>query len=188
MSTFAERIASLSNRVESIDLKLKSIDAERADHAIEASQGSTSALKKVAALDAEHDQLVRSRSILTNAADQLDAQLRQEEQAAAAADREQRSGEARKVGTALAALNIELDAMMVQLRQCFERREAMLTELGSLGGISASTVKMQASKEPASAAARYAGLARFLSIEPVTVSAIRPLASSNGILPTEAAP
>jgi hypothetical protein len=188
MSDYATRIAEMARRVSGIDLRLKSINDERISHSIEAAQGSTSALKKVAALDAEADQLCKSRSILTNAADLLDAQLREEEQAAAAADREQRSAEARKVGAALCALNGEIDLAMVQLRQMFERREAMVCELGGLGGINPSTVKMQCSKEPASAAARYAGLARFLAIEPVTVSAIRPLASSNGILPTEAQP
>jgi hypothetical protein len=188
MSGYAERVAELGRRLNDIDLRLKSIDAERASNVVEASQGAQSALRKIAELDAEADQLHRSKAILTSAADQLDQQLREEEAAAAAADHAERQAQARKIGSALVALNGEIDLMLTQLREAFERREALLGDLRNHGGISSSTVNSMLNKEPGTSAARYAGLGRYVSIEPVPISAIRALASSNGILPTEAQP
>ena len=52
------------------------MDAERATHSVEASQGTQAALRKIAELDAESDQLHRSKATLTSAADQLDQRRR----------------------------------------------------------------------------------------------------------------
>jgi hypothetical protein len=178
MSGYAERIAELSHRVTSIDLRLKSIDAERAANVIEASQGAQSALRKIAELDAETDQLRRSKAILTSAADQLDGQMREEEATLAATSRAEREQRAREIGAAICTLHLEGDALLLQLRQLFERRAGLLAELHRLGR----DVQRLAGKEPLSAAAYHAGLRIYLALEPAPISSIRPLADANALL------
>ena len=167
MSGYAERIAELAHRVTGIDLRLKAIDEERVANSVEASQNGTVALKKIASLDAEADQLRRSKETLSSAADQFDAQLKEEEAAAAAGLTAERAAKAKKIGSGICAVQSEIDLMLVQLREAFERREQMINELHRGGGIDLRTSFRLASRENATAAAYHARLNRFLNLEPM---------------------
>jgi hypothetical protein len=184
MSGIVERLAELSRRVTGVDLRLAAIFNERKSVAIEASQGGRTALKKVAELDQEEDQLRRSKTTYTLAADELDVMLREEEAAVAAGKHELNQAKARELGAALITLNLELDDLLLHTREAFERREGVLNALHRTAeGINARTAFKWASKENATAAAYFARLNRFLNLEPMQPSSHRPLSDANRVIP-----
>ena len=183
MSTLPERLAELARKVVGVDAKLISIGQERVTFSVEAAQGAQTAIRKIAELDDQVDRLQRSKRTFLDASTQLQEQLEEEERLAAAEDRAQRAAEAAKVGAAVCAINLELDTMLVQVRQAFERRAMLVDELRRIGGLSSALTFSMLGKEPPTSAARHAGLARYISIEPVPVSAVRPLAAANDVLP-----
>jgi chromosome segregation ATPase len=185
MSGYAERIAELARKVTGIDLRLKSIDEQRRANAIEASQHGETALQKIAALDAEADQLSKSKFTLTLAADQLDAQLREEEAAAAAAVKKQQAARVKDIGSAIVTLNHEVDAHLNQLREMLQRREQLVNELHRAPGstIDSRMAFRLAGRESTTAAAAHAGLRRWIALELVPHASVRPMASQNERLP-----
>jgi hypothetical protein len=183
MSSYAQRIVELAHRVTGIDQRLVSIAEERGSHAVEAAQGGKTALQRIASLDAELDQLTKSKATLTDAASQLDAQMRAEELEALMQSRAEREQKAREIGSAVVAVQSEIDHAMVQLREMFERRETLLNQLHRAGGIDSRATFRLASKENANAAAYHAQLNRFLDLSHIGPQQQRPLSDSDRVIP-----
>jgi hypothetical protein len=71
---------------------------------------------------------------------------------------------------------------MIRLREVFERRAALLVELGNTDAVDRQLVLRLSQRAGPTSAAQHAGLARHLSLEMTPNAAQRPLADTNPVL------
>jgi hypothetical protein len=142
---------------------------------------SQSSMHKAAGIEVAITELQRERTLIiaaqqqTEAAIEQDAQLRQQE------ERRIRAATAREIADGISALNHELDAALLALRQLFERRMALLRQLQSTGMGDLVATKLM-SKGVATRAACHSGLHQFISLEKCAPGSFLSLASADPIL------
>jgi hypothetical protein len=95
---------------------------------------------------------------------------------------QQRQIEAHNHAQAIAALNCEIDEVLVQLRAIFERRASLLVGLARTELVDPRFVARFGNKAGATRAACCAGLHRYLALETVSPTSMHPLGSTNEIL------
>jgi hypothetical protein len=87
-----------------------------------------------------------------------------------------------KTATAICALNAELDQMITQLGEGFERRRSLLAKLADIDpSLSTLIVRMASKSGPTSAACKI-GLDRFIAIERTAAHVQCRLTDSNAVL------
>jgi hypothetical protein len=184
VSDYASKISEFNKRIADIGAKLASLADRRKEYAFAAATGDTRALKQISDVDFEETSLVREQQTLNSAVETATALERQHAAEAQAAQEHARQVEAHKCASAVAALNCELDQMLLQLRECFERRAVVLRSLGNVGVVDPNVVLKLSSKSGPTAAAHAAGLGRFIHIDMVPVTAQRGLSDTNSLLLT----
>lgn len=134
-------------------------------------------------IDSEGRRAAEASQLTAAAIEEAERLAREGDAQEAAAVRAERAAEPKKVGAAVCALNLELDQLMRQTRECLERRTYLLNSLHREGGIDSRTAFRLASKKGVTAAAVHAGLHKFVTLEHILPANVRPLADSNRALP-----
>jgi hypothetical protein len=182
MSSFTDRIGLFRQRAADITTKLASLADQRKDYALDAVEQKPSALKSIADLDHEAESLRKEEQTLNCAIELAEARQRQEVLDLEQQKRRQREVEAHNHAQAIAALNCEIDEVLVQLRAIFERRASLLVGLARTELVDPTFVARFGNKAGATRAACCAGLHRYLALETVAPSSMVPLASTNPTL------
>jgi hypothetical protein len=182
MSSYADKIAELKKREAEFANELSRLADKRKEYSLAAVGGDGRAQKQIADVDFEEQALRRDAATVSCAIETAEALERQEAQDAQAQQLSKVRDEASRTAEALIAVNVEVDAMLKLLREAFERRAELLQNLSRTGLVDGALVMRMSTKAPASAAAQFAGLGRFLALEMTPVSAQRPLVDSNSVL------
>jgi hypothetical protein len=182
MSGYQQRISELQKREAELVNELSRLTARRKEFALAATAGDGRAIKTIADIDFEEQALRRDRATVGSALEAAEALARQEAQDEQAHLLSARRDEGSRCAEGIVTLNIEIDATLKLLREMFERHALLLRQLGNTELIDRALVMRMASKMPATSAAQFAGLGRYLNIEMVPASAQRALADSNTIL------
>jgi hypothetical protein len=108
---------------------------------------------------------------------------RQHEAKEGAIEKAKREAKAREIGASVVVLQLECDSIMTNLAECLARRAEQIGALQRAGGVDSRTAFRMISKEAVSAAAFHAGLSKYLALEHVPISSVRPLNASNKLVP-----
>jgi hypothetical protein len=184
VSSYEDRIVAFKDQIASIGKQLAELGARRKSYSLAAATGDQKAIKAIQECDLLTGELTKQEQTISSAVETALALERQEAQEAEAAARREREVEAHKISRGIIALNCELDEALVRLRETFERRAHLLTELANTGVVDSGLVLRLAHKSGANASAQLAGLSKFLALEMTPNSAVRGLASANEILLT----
>jgi hypothetical protein len=182
-SRHGARIADLEAKLAAIAEAIAMLPFRRKQHALAAVEGDADARRQIEQIDTEGTDLQRQLQLTSAALEEAERLDRQHMDKESAIEKARREAEAKKIGSALITANIEIDAMLVQVREAFERRERMINELRAAGGCDARQAFRLASREAVSAAFYAARLHQHAAFEPVGVQQIRPLASANKTIP-----
>jgi hypothetical protein len=182
MSSYADKLAEFHQRLTDIGAQLAGLADRRKQHSLAAASGDKTAAGQITALDAEAASLHKEEQTLASAIETAQALERRAQQEAEARERREREVEAHRIAQAVIALNCELDQAMLALRQLWERRQALLAELGNSNVADLGFVMRLSHKSGANAAAAYAGLTKYFAMEMTPNSAVRPLSTANEIL------
>jgi hypothetical protein len=182
MSGYTERIAALKQRISTIGTQLASVADRRKSYALAASDNDTTAIKEITALDFEADTLRKDAATLSSALETAEALDKQNALDLEQQQLQRRQIEAHNHAQAIAALNCEIDEVLVQLRAIFERRASLLVGLARTELVDPTFVARFGNKSLPTRAACAAGLHKFLALETVAPSSMVPLASSNPTL------
>jgi chromosome segregation ATPase len=180
MSNYTERVSELTRRVADIDARLKRLTERRNHLAVSAAEGNKGSIKSIAELDDEADGLHKERQTLSAAIEQIADLQRKQEAEIARKDREKREAEARKIADSVMAMNEKIDDAMVQLAGLFQERANLIHQLGKMRVMSSTTILTMSQRHSPTAAARAAGLHKFIEIDHVSPGLIRPLAEGAG--------
>jgi hypothetical protein len=109
MHGYSERIAALKQRITTIGTQLASVADRRKSYALAASDGDTTALKEITALDFEADALRKDSATLSSAIETAEAITKQQVLEAEQTARRQREVEAHNHAAAVITLHSEID-------------------------------------------------------------------------------
>jgi hypothetical protein len=182
LSSYADKISEFNKRIADIATKLAGLSDKRKEYAYAAASGDTRARKALDDASFEEASLVREQQVLHSACETAQALERQHELEEQAAEEHSRQVEAHKCAQAVAAFNVELDGMLLQLRECFERRLIALRSLSNTATVDPNLIMRLSNKAGPTSAAHSAGLGRHLNLDMVPVVSQRPLADSNTVL------
>jgi hypothetical protein len=182
MSSYESKIAEFRERIVSIGKTLADLGARRKSYSLAAANGDANALKEIADIDFAADAARKEEGTLSSAIESAVALDRQAEQDAEAKARHERNIAAYTTARAIITLNEELDLKLKHLREVFERRAALLIELGNTEACDRGLVMRLSHKSGPTASAHLNGLGRFLNLEMVPNAAQRPLADTNEVL------
>jgi hypothetical protein len=182
LSNYGDRIQEFNRRIADIAMRLTALTDRRREVAYAAATGDTRALKQITDTDFEEASLVKEQQVLHSAVETALALERQHALEAKAAEDRARAVEAYTAAQAVAALNSELDLMLKQLREAFERRAVVLRSLGNCAVCDPSLLMRLSNRAGPTSAAHHAGLGKHMNLEMTPVTAQRPLADSNSIL------
>jgi len=177
MSTYADRLSQLRARLTDVGKQLSSLADRRKSFSLAAATGDATARKQIADTDAEAEALRREEQTISAAVETavaLDKQQELEEHA--------RQVDAHRHAQGVIALNLEIDAALVHLREMFERRAVLLAGLARTNIVDGLFVGRLAGKAGPTRAACHAGLAKFIALEHPAPQSVRPLADTNTIL------
>jgi hypothetical protein len=182
VSSYESKINEFKDRIADIGKQLASLAAKRKSFALAAADGDSKARKEIADIDFALDAARREEGTLSSAIESAVALDRQAEQDAEGKARHERNIAAYKISRAIVALNEEIDLKLKQLREMFERRAALLVELGNTEAADRALVMRLSHRAGPTSAAQHAGLARYLNLEMTPTAAQRPLADTNSVL------
>jgi hypothetical protein len=182
VSSYESKIAEFKDRITDIGKQLAELGARRKSFALAAAEGDSKARKEIADIDFQLDAARKEEGTLSAAIESAIALDRQREHEAEAALKHQRNIAAYKISRAIIALNEELDLALKHLREAFERRAALLVELGNTEAADRALVMRLSHRAGPTSAAQHAGLARYLNLEMTPTAAQRPLADTNSVL------
>jgi hypothetical protein len=179
MSTFTDRINQFNKQIAALGTKITGLADKRKSFSLAASEGDTHARKEIADVDFELEGLRKEAMALSSALETAEALAKQE-----ALDQQQkaerdRAVEAARHAEAVAALNVELDDRLRQLRDVFERRAGLLAALGNFNILDPSLLMRMSGKSGPTSAAQFVGLGRYLALEMVPAHVMRPLTDGN---------
>ena len=181
MSTYADKITTLAQRLSEIGAKITGLDERRRQNSFDASQGNKTALKAIAALDTETEQLYREQQTLSQALDAAEQLTKAEQQAIVDKAEHERQREARTLAANAATLNDEIDALSVKLCEACERR-IELHQLSRLDVVDRMLVNRMLGKDPLTRALQYHGIHRFAAIMVGAPTSAAPMAQANKLL------
>jgi hypothetical protein len=182
VSDYASKISEFNKRIADIGQKLTGLADRRRSYAFAAAQGDTRAAKQITDTDFEEASLIKEQQTLNSAIETAHALEKQHELEAAATEEHSRQVDAHKCAQAVAALNSELDLMLQQLREAFERRAVCLRSLGNYAVADPALLMRLSNRAGPTSAAHHAGLGKFIHIDMVPVVSQRPLADANVLL------
>ena len=182
MSTYADRLSQLRARLTDVGKQLSSLADRRKSFSLAAATGDATARKQIADTDAEAEALRREEQTISAAVETAVALDKQQELEAQAAEEHARQVDAHRHAQGVIALNLEIDAALVHLREMFERRAVLLAGLARTNIVDGLFVGRLAGKAGPTRAACHAGLAKFIALEHPSPQSVRPLADTNTIL------
>jgi hypothetical protein len=182
VASYSDKISEFNKRIADIASKLSGLSDKRRSYSLAAASGDARALKQIGDVDFELDALRKEQQTINSAIETATALDKQHELEAHLAEDRARRVEAHKSASAVAAINSELDGMLVQLRECLERRAIHLRSLSNTGVVDPNLIMRLSNKSGPTSAAHLAGLGRHINLEMVPVVAQRPLADSNSLL------
>jgi hypothetical protein len=172
----------LQEQVAALDRDIAQVDTDYQELVGKLASGDKNALAKADQLDQKRSVLLRSKAMNIAACGLLEQQRQQEqEEQQRESDRRKRT-EAKQIADQIMAANVEIDRMLVVLREQFEARANALRALGNTGIVDQAFANKLMAKGPLTAAAQNAGLHRFVDIVTVATASVRALATSNSIL------
>jgi hypothetical protein len=175
---YAARADLLRQRLAEIDAKLVLLIERRKAFALDAVSQDKPALIAIEKIDTEAAALRRERDTASDAIEHLERLEREQLAENERRERERREAEARKLADAVLAISTEIDGAMVALRTLFEQRAVVLRQLGDTRTVSSNYLLRLHQKFLPSAAARKAGLERYLALEHIPVPNISTLVDS----------
>jgi hypothetical protein len=182
MSTLADKLTLLRSRAAEIGSELSRLADRRKEHSLAASEGDKVALKEISDADFQSDALRKTAATVNSAIESANALLRQQQLETEQKQQRERENEAARSAEGVITLNAEIDQMLQQLREAFERRAVLLQGLGNSGLIDWVMVNRLASKVSATSAACHFGLTRFLNLERTPAHVMSPLSEGNVVL------
>jgi hypothetical protein len=182
MSSYADKITEFNRMLADLGKQLIALADKRKSYALAAAEGDAKAKAAISDIDFQLDAVRREEGTLASAVETAAALQRQAEQEAEEKQRQEREIEAYQHARAIVALNEEIDLALKQLREMFERRQAMLVALGNLGVCDLGLITKLSHRSAANAAAAHVGLTKYFAMEMTPNSAVRPLATANEIL------
>jgi hypothetical protein len=182
VSTYESKIAEFRERIVSIGKQLADLAARRKSYSLAAASGDAKAIQEIADIDFALDAARKEEGTLSSAIETAAALDRAAEQDAEAKARHERNIAAHTTARAIIALNEELDLKLKGLREVFERRAALLVELGNSEACDRGLVMRLSHRSGPTAAAHQCGLGKYLNLEMVPNAAQRPLADTNEVL------
>jgi hypothetical protein len=182
VSTYESKILAFKEQIASIAAQLVDVAARRKSFAFAAASGDIKAAQQIADCDFEADALRKQEATVASAVETALALERQEAQDAEAKARHERNIAAYKLARGIVTINQELDLALKQLREMFERRAALLIELGNTEAADRALVMRLSHKSGPTSAAHHCGLNRYLALEMTPNAAQRPLADTNAVL------
>jgi hypothetical protein len=182
MSSYGDRINELRKRVSDIASQLTSLTDKRKSYSLAATEGDERAKKAIADCDFQTDSLHREEQTVNSAIETATALHKQQEVDTERKERHQKEVDARLAAQAIAALNLEIDEALVHLKEIFDRRASLLTELADTQVVDPGLIMRLNHRSGPTASAQLAGLNRFLALEMTPAASVRPLATANEIL------
>ena|SRR5262245_59037320 len=182
MSTYADKIASLNQRLSELGTKLVELEQRRRDHSLDASQGNKTALQAIARLDTETEQVQREQKTLAAALNQTEQLAKDEQQQLLDKQEQQRLKEARELAGAAASYNDEVDGLLVKLREALERRTETLQQLSRLDVVDRGLVNRMLTKDPLTRALHHHAIHRYAAIMVGAPTSAAPMNQANKLL------
>jgi hypothetical protein len=175
---YTAKAAQLRQRLAEIEDKLALLIERRKAFALDAVSQDKPALIAIEKIDTEAAALRRERDTASDAIEHLERLQREQLAENERKDRARREAEGRKLADAVLAISGEIDGSMVALRTLFEQRAVVLRQLGDTRTVSSNYLLRLHQKFLPSAAARKAGLERYLALEHIPVPNISTLVDS----------
>jgi hypothetical protein len=183
MSSLETRQAELQSRLSQIDAEISKLDADFTQLAASWSGTDGAASMKAAEqIEQRLNQLRREKAITIAAQGHVTREQLTERDKEAEQARKALMAKAREISAGVITLNDEIDQALVQLRQLFERRFGLLSELAATGIVDSGFVTKLQGKSGPTRAFCASGLHRFVAVEKVGQTSFVPLASVNSIL------
>src|SRR5260221_5779964 len=129
MNKYADRLSQLRARLTDVGKQLSSLADRRKSFSLAAATGDATARKQMADTDAEAEAQRREEQTISAADETAVALDKQQELEAQAAEEHARQVDAHRHAQGVIALNLEIDAALVHLREMFERRAGLLAGL-----------------------------------------------------------
>jgi hypothetical protein len=181
-ATHEAKLSELQNRVVAIDADLKALDDEYIGLASRFDSGNKHLLQQAEQLEQRRTALVRDKALTLAAAGVLAKQQEAEQQQAQQAEQRKQLLEAKQLGDQVASLHVDLDRMLVGLREAFAKRANLLRALAGTGQCNADWINKLLGKASPTRACCHARLHDVIAMEVPSSSSFVPLASSNPIL------
>jgi hypothetical protein len=178
MNDLGSKLTALDQRADSVRSRLAELANQRRAESV-AALDDQAGLQRVLQLDIQAGQLERELSLIHDAKLEIESLQAKDAAAAAAAERDQRRAEAKRLVGEIMAVNHQLDGSMILLRQQLQHRADLLRQLIATHIVSEPFVQRLMGKYPVTAAARAAGLDKFVALEYVAPGHIQPLMESN---------
>jgi hypothetical protein len=182
MSTFTDKLAALRGRAVDITSQLTALADKRRSYSLAATEADAKATKAISDIDFQIDSLRREEATVRSAEEVATALEKQEALDEQRKQQREREVAAHNVAAAVAALHTEIDTRLIELREAFERRAALLAELSRSELADPSLLGKLSSRSPATRACCHHGLDAFIAVERVSVSGRMPLADANALL------
>jgi hypothetical protein len=175
-------LQTLSVRVAELAKTLTGAKARRASLALPALAGNKAAVKEIAEIDAQLGEIKKESALLSDGIEQL--KLQAAEQAKAVVDREtqKRLDKAAKIGETNLTIDAENDTTLGRLRQMFEQRRALASELRRTNTADPYLVSRLHHRHAVTAALYHAGWREYVGLELITPEQVRPLTKSDNWL------
>jgi hypothetical protein len=183
MSTPHEaKLSELQTRVQAIDAAIRDLDSQYEALTADGFEINDRVLKQAAVLETRRNNLVREKTLHLAAAGAVEALRRKEQSAAEQTEKRKQLLEAKQLGDQVASLHVDLDRMLVSLREAFAKRATLLRALSATGQCNADWINKLLGKASPTRACCHARLHDVLALEVPSSSSFVPLASSNPIL------
>jgi hypothetical protein len=176
------RVTTLQTRIAAIDASLSELDQKYNECASRFDGDPAALMKEAGIISTRIDTLKNDKCLLLAAGPQLELKHKAEEGEQEQQEKRKQLLAAREIADQIMALQVDLDRMLVNLREAFERRAVLLRALANTEAVDLGFANRFMAKGPITAAAQAAGLHRFIDIVTVATASVRALATSNSIL------
>jgi hypothetical protein len=180
MSSMADRINQLRDRASDVAARIAGFKDARSSASLRSIfDDDREAQKIIRDADLALDALSKESQTITSALSAAEALLTAEHAEAEKAERTERAIVAHRCAQGIAALNGELDDLLLKTRQCFEKRATLLADLARCEVAPPAYLQRFGAKGTASRAFAAAGLHRFCDLITPSALSFLPLASTN---------
>jgi hypothetical protein len=182
MSDFQTRIGQLGQRVLDLGKVVADLTAKRVALAPAAVEGDKAARSQLEQLEADANNATREAALVNDAIAELKKLAAQQEQQVVDKERQKRDAKAAKIGETILTIDAEIDTTLSRLRQMFEERRALASELRRTNTADPYLVSRLHHRHAVTAALYHAGWREYVGLELITPEQVRPLTKSDSWL------